>query len=187
MGFPSGDAECSKLFSAELVRAPAVIDFDNLTTDLVAHKSLCTALTSEHMTASILGVSKTITVNTRSLFLSSGNNVSAVQDMTRRVVQINPDPAVEMPATRSFARPNLLANVKANRGRYVSAALTIVRAWIVAGKPHTDCQAVGGYNAWSDHCRQPLLWLGQCDPARSLFDGIAEDPERVVLGRLLGA
>lgn len=45
--FPSDDEECRKLLLAELLRAPAVIEFDNLTGDLVAHKSLCTALTSE--------------------------------------------------------------------------------------------------------------------------------------------
>ncbi|MFN0184439.1 MAG: hypothetical protein ACKVQR_11545, partial [Aquabacterium sp.] len=80
--FPGDDEECRKLLLAELLRAPAVIEFDNLTGDLVAHKSLCTALTSEHMSGRILGVSKTATVNTRALFLSSGNNVGPVQDIS---------------------------------------------------------------------------------------------------------
>ena len=57
--FPGDDEECRKLLLAELLRAPAVIEFDNLTGDLVAHKSLCTVLTSEHMSGRILGVSKT--------------------------------------------------------------------------------------------------------------------------------
>ena len=92
--FPGDDEECRKLLLAELLRAPAVIEFDNLTGDLVAHKSLCTALTSEHMSGRILGVSKTATVSTRALFLSSGNNVGPVQDMTRRCITIHLDPAV---------------------------------------------------------------------------------------------
>lgn len=32
--------ECRKLLLAELLRAPAVIEFDNLTGDLVVHKRL---------------------------------------------------------------------------------------------------------------------------------------------------
>lgn len=47
--FPADDEECRKLLLAELLRAPAVIEFDNLTSDLFAYKSLCTALTSEFM------------------------------------------------------------------------------------------------------------------------------------------
>ncbi|MGK5089986.1 hypothetical protein WDW86_20740 [Bdellovibrionota bacterium FG-2] len=67
--FPGDDEECRKLLLAELLRSPAVIEFDNLTGDLVAHKSLCTALTSEHMSGRILGISKTATVGTRTALL----------------------------------------------------------------------------------------------------------------------
>ena len=185
--FPGDDEECRKLLLAELLRAPAVIEFDNLTGDLVAHKSLCTALTSEHMSGRILGVSKTATVNTRALFLSSGNNVGPVQDMTRRCITIHLDPGCEVPAARRFKRPDLVREVLSKRGRYVSAALTIVRAWIVAGKPPTDCQSMAGFGDWSELCRQPLLWLGLPDATKSVFEAMAEDPDRETLDRLLTA
>lgn len=185
--FPADDEECRKLLLAELLRAPAVIEFDNLTTDLIPHKSLCSALTAEHITGRILGVSKMATVNTRALFLSSGNNVGPVQDMTRRCVTIALDPGCETPATRSFKRPELVQEVLRERGRYVCAALTIVRAWVVAGRPKTECRSMAGYGDWSDLCRQALMWLGLPDPADSVFAAVAEDPDRETLGRLLTA
>ena len=185
--FPADDEECRKLLLAELLRAPAVIEFDNLTGDLLAHKSLCTALTSEYMSGRILGVSKTATVNTRALFLSSGNNVGPIRDMTRRCLSISLDPGCETPAGRSFTRPDLVREVLGERGRYVSAALTIVRAWIVAGRPKTTCKSLAGYGDWSDLCRQPLLWLDCADPTDSVFEAMAEDPDREILGRLLTA
>ncbi len=185
--FPADDEECRKLLLAELLRAPAVIEFDNLTGDLVAHKSLCTALTSEHMSGRILGVSKTATVNTRALFLSSGNNVGPVQDMARRCITICLSPECEVPAARTFTRPDLVRDVLRERGRYVSAALTIVRAWILAGRPMSECKALAGFTDWSNLCRQPLLWLGQADPTGSVFKAMAEDPDRETLGRLLTA
>ena len=172
---------------AELLRAPAVIEFDNLTSDLVAHKSLCTALTSEFMSGRILGVSKTATVSTRTLFLSSGNNVGPVQDMTRRCITIHLDPGCEVPAARSFDRPELVRDVLRDRGLYVSAALIIVRAWITAGRPKTVCKSMAGYGEWSDLCRQPLLWLGLADATESVFEAMAEDPDRETLDRLLTA
>lgn len=185
--FPADDEECRKLLLAEMLRAPAVIEFDNLTGDLVAHKSLCTALTSEYMSGRILGVSKTATVNTRTLFLSSGNNVGPVQDMTRRCISIHLDPGCETPAARSFTRPDLVREVLRERGRYVSAVLTIIRAHIVAGRPKTVCKSLAGYGDWSDLCRQPLLWLGMADPTVSVFEAMADDPDRETLGRLLSA
>lgn len=185
--FPADDEECRKLLLAELLRAPAVIEFDNLTGDLVAHKSLCTALTAEYMSGRILGVSKTATVNTRALFLSSGNNVGPVQDMSRRCITINLSPLCEVPAARNFQRPDLVREVLRERGRYVSAALTIVRAWIVAGRPKTECKSLASYGDWSELCRQPLLWLGCADPTASVFEAIAEDPDRETLARLLTA
>ncbi len=185
VGFPVRDEECTKLLLAQLVRAPAVIEFDNLTGDLKPFKSLCSALTSERMEGRILGRSKMTTVSTRALFLSSGNNVGPVADMTRRVVTINLDPGCEIPATREFARPNLIEDVRRERGRYVAAALTIVQAWIVAGRPKTSCPSLANYGSWSELCRLPLLWLGLPDPAASVFVGLAEDPDQELLGRLL--
>ena len=185
--FPAEDEECRKLLLAELLRSPAVIEFDNLTSDILPHKSLCTALTSEYISGRILGLSKTATVSTRTLFLSSGNNVAPVKDMTRRCITINLNPEVEIPAALTYKRPNLLAEVLQERERYVSAALTVVRAWICAGRPKKECKALAGFCDWSDYCRQPLLWLGYCDPATSIFHAITEDPDREQLDRLLTA
>ncbi len=183
--FPSDDEECRKMLLAGLLRAPAVIEFDNLTGDLLAHKSLCTVLSSEFMSGRILGVSKTTTVSTRVLFLSSGNNVGPVQDMTRRCLTIRLDPGCETPAARNFMRPDLVRDVLSERGLYVSAALTIVRAWITANRPKTTCKSLAGYADWSELCRQPLLWLGCADPAVSVFEAMSDDPDRGTLDRLL--
>jgi hypothetical protein len=185
--FPADDEECRKLLLAELLRAPAVVEFDNLTGDLRAYKNLCMVLTSEFMSGRILGVSKTATVGTRVLFLSSGNNVGPVKDMTRRCISIRLDPGCETPAERSFRRPDLVREVLRERGYYFSATLTIVRAWIVAGRPMTNCKSLAGYGDWSDLCRQPLLWLGCTDPTESVFEAMTEDPDRETLGRLLTA
>lgn len=185
--FPADDEECRKLLLAELLRGPAVIEFDNLTGDLLAHKSLCTALTSEYMSGRILGVSKTATVSTRALFLSSGNNVGPIQDMTRRCITIHLSPQCEVPAARSFKRPDLVREVLRERGKYVSAALTIVRAWIAAGRPMADCKSLASYGDWSALCRQSLIWLGCTDATASIYEAMAEDPDRETLSRLLVA
>ncbi len=182
--FPAEDEECRKLLLAELLTVPAVIEFDNLTSDLIPHKSLCTALTSEYMSGRILGQSKTAEVGTRVLFLSSGNNVDPIRDMTRRTVTITLDPSCEMPTARDFKKEPL-NEVRINRSRFISLVLTIICAWISAEKPKAECKGIASYAEWSDLCRQPLLWLGLPDPVQSIFESIIEDPDRELLGELL--
>ena len=184
---PSDDTECHKLLVSELLRSPAVIEFDNLTDDLPALKSLCTVLTSEYLSGRLLSTNKIATVDTRTLLLSSGNNVGPVQDMTRRCLTINLDAAEEVPAARKFQRPDLVAEIRRERGRYASAALTIVRAWLVANRPLSECRTLAGFADWSMLVCQPLRWLGCLDPTASAFTAMGDDPDRHLLQRLLTA
>lgn len=186
VGFPTTDEECQKQLLALLLEAPSVVTFDNLTTDLIPFKSLCSALTEEFLTGRILGVSKTATVGTRALFLSSGNNVGPVKDMARRCITVSLDPQVETPATRQFSG-DPLGTVRAERERYASLALTVIRAWIAAGQTPVNCRPLASYAQWSSWVRQPLLWLGLPDPAERVFEQLAQDPDRETLGRLLAA
>jgi hypothetical protein len=94
---------------------------------------------------------------------------------------------VETPATRTFKRPELHREIQKNRPLYVASGLTIILAFIEAGKPMTTCKALAGFGNWSDLCRQSLLWLGLADPATSIFEAMAEDPDRELLDRLLVA
>lgn len=182
--FPTNDEECSKLLLSVLLESPGVVMFDNLTTDLHPFKSLCSSLTEEFLSGRILGVSKIATVSTRALFLSSGNNVDPVKDMSRRVVTITLDPACETPAARKFTS-DPLGEVRDNRGKYVSLAMTIVLAYLAAGSPAQDLKPLGNYGDWNRLARAPLVWLGLSDPATAIFESMASDPDREALGRLL--
>ena len=186
VAFPTTDEECQKQLLALLLEAPSVVTFDNLTTDLTAFKSLCSALTEEFLTGRILGVSKTATVGTRALFLSSGNNVGPVKDMARRCITVSLDPQVETPATRQFSGDPLQV-VRSERERYAALALTVIRGWIESGEAHINCKPLASYSQWGAWVRQPLLWLGLPDPAERVFEQLAQDPDRETLGRLLAA
>lgn len=55
IAFPKDSAECEKLLLAELLKAPSVLFFDNLTSDLYPHKYLCSAITSENIDWTSIG------------------------------------------------------------------------------------------------------------------------------------
>ncbi len=184
VAFPTSEDECQKLLLATLMRSPPTIIFDNLTTDILPFKSLCSATTEESLTGRILGASKVASVSTKTLLLSSGNNVGPVRDMSRRCLTIKLDPKVEIPATRSFRR-DPLELIRRDRAHYVSLALIIVRAWFANGCPTTRCKPLNSYGEWTKYARQPLLWLGLTDPAERIFSQLTEDPDRDQLRRLL--
>ena len=143
-------------------------------------------LTSETVTERMLGSNKMVTVSTASLIVGTGNNISAVRDMGRRVVTISLVPQTASPATLAYSG-NPVAAVRKARGRYVAMALTIVGAWENAGRPKADVLPIASFDEWSDRCRHPLLWLGEPDPAQSLLDQLTDDPDAESLGLFLQA
>lgn len=185
VSFPPSSEEATKAIMAVLVKKPAVVEFDDMTTDLLPHGIINRMFTAEALTDRILGYSKTATVSTRTLFLSSGNNVGPVRDLLRRVITINLDPRCATPASISYVG-NPVDTVRKHRGAYVCAALTIILAWKAAGSPRANVSNIATYGgAWADFCRHPLIWLGLPDPATSLIEQIQHDPDADALGSLL--
>lgn len=186
LSYPTSADEATKSILSMLLQAPAVAVFDDMQTDWRAFGTMNRMLTSSTITDRILGVSKSATVSTRCLVLGTGNNVMPLHDMCRRVVTIRLAPRSEAPATLRYnGKP--VDMVKARRGEYVAAALTIIRAWECAGRPKADVSNIGSFEEWSDYCRYPLLWLGEPDPASSIIDQLREDPAHEALGAFVSA
>ena len=75
VSYPMTSEEATKVILSLLLTSPACVEFDDMDTDWIPHGTIKRMLTAEAITDRILGVSKTATVSTRTLFLGSGNNV----------------------------------------------------------------------------------------------------------------
>jgi putative DNA primase/helicase len=73
-----------------------------------------------------------------------------------------------------------------NRGLYIAAALTICRAYVVAGRPNL-AKKLASFEGWSDTIRSALMWLGIADPVASMDASKAEDPEAQELIAIMDA
>ena len=60
----------------------------------------------------------------------------------------------------------------------IAAALTILRAYHVDGRPRQQLKPWGGFDDWSASIREPLVWLGLADPCKTRSVVLADDPER---------
>ena len=80
VSYPTPSEEATKVILSLRLTAPAVIEFDYMDANWAAHGVIKRALTAEQITERILGVSKTASVSTRTLFQGSGDNVRPIRD-----------------------------------------------------------------------------------------------------------
>ncbi|MFO1053941.1 MAG: bifunctional DNA primase/polymerase [Planctomycetota bacterium] len=171
------DEESRKRWFAVLLAGASIVNIDNLEAPL-GGATLCTILTEDRLTDRVLGFSQVQTVDTTKLVLiATGNNVEIAGDLTRRVLFCRIDPGVEFPEDRSF-KLNLDHFLLDHRERLVVAALTVLRAFVEAGRPSSDVRPFGSFEEWSDLVRAALIWLGEPDPCRTRVTVEEGDAER---------
>ena len=157
------DEERKRLLAIALAGDPLVV-IDNVTGAL-GTPALDVALTSLTFKDRLLGTNETTEAPLDAVFLATGNQMTFRGDTARRVVPIDLLPDVERPEERTdFAHPKLLAYLSAQRPTLVAAALTLLRAYVVAGRPPQGLTPYGSFEAWSDLIRAALVWAGQPDP-----------------------
>lgn len=167
--------ELEKRLGALLLAGDLVVAIDNCEEPL-GGDFLCAMLTQPTVRVRVLGRSEAPELPSNSLVTATGNNLRLVGDMTRRAVLCQLDPGMERPELRTFSfEPDRM--IKADRGRYLIAALTILRAYHVAGRPDRP-PPLASYGDWSDWVRGALIWLGQADPVESVEEVRSLDPAR---------
>jgi hypothetical protein len=185
MSAGASEEETEKRLGATLMAGQPLISIDNISAEL-GGDALCQIIERPVVDIRILGRSERVRIEAggTSLF-ATGNNFTIVGDVCRRVITANLDPATERPELRQFAF-DPIELVMADRGKYIAAALTICRAYFVAGRPDR-APRLASFEGWSDTVRSALMWLGKDDPVKSMEDTRAEDPERIELSDMLEA
>lgn len=167
------EEETEKRLVAALLSGQTIISIDNVNGTL-GGDALCQIIERPVVAVRPLGQSTFTKIESRASCFATGNNIQLIGDMTRRVLLCSLDPDVERPELRTFhASPFDL--VLADRGKYVAAALTIVRAYVVAGFPG-KLPPLASFEDWSRLVRSALVWLGRPDPCETMNKARAEDP-----------
>lgn len=147
MSQPRDADEIEKRITAALIGAAPVILLDNLTR--LDARPLMAALTSDTWRGRVLGQSRIVDVPNRALWLATGNNVSLSDEAVRRVVPIRLDAHIERPEERTgWKHPDLRKFALSHRVNLVGACISLVKAWLDAGRP-TGKATLGRYENWA--------------------------------------
>lgn len=142
--------------------------------------SLDAVLTSNYWMGRILSKSEMVRVKAVAQWTATGNNLQVSGDMARRSLRAYLDPGVENPETRTnFKIANILDYVKKNRGKYVAAAITVIKAFMDSGVTITGLRPLGSFESWSNTVRSALIWLGCADPVSSQAEIKANDSSKI--------
>jgi putative DNA primase/helicase len=165
--------ELEKRLAAIMLKGQPIVSIDNVNGTL-SSDLLCQILERPRVEIRLFGTLKSPDVECRTTWMCTGNNLRVVGDLNRRNLTTRMDTDVERPELRTFAG-NPVATVMRERGRYIAACLTIVRAYIVAGMPEKK-DPLASYREWSDMIRSALAWLGQHDPVETMQSMRENDP-----------
>jgi len=164
---PKDDEECRKRVTALVTNSDRIVLVDNIA-GRFGCASLDAALTGTVWKDRRLGHTELIEAPLRMTWYGSGNNVLLAADTARRVCHIRLESPLENPEDRSgFQHADIRKHVRQNRPSLLAAALTVLRGYIVAGRPDQKLKPWGSFEGWSDLVRQSIVWSGQADPGET--------------------
>jgi hypothetical protein len=192
MSWPPDAVELEKVLGAYALRGAAVACFDNVTGEF-GGGPLDKALTcADRVQLRVLGVSDVPELPWRAVILAGGNNMVIGGDTTRRVLVCRLEPMCELPEERSdYAIPDLMAWCREHHPRLVVAALTLLRAYVLAGRPAQQLAGWGSFEAWTALIASAIVWAGgpdimACRPTIAGQDDATTGALRTLLEQLPG-
>lgn len=186
-GFTDNEEEMRKKILSILLSGVPIVNIDNIDKGKrLGGGTLEIVLTAPVYRERILGVSKDAFCSTQVLWVACGNNLAFTTDMARRTLLCELDAAVELPHERVFSR-DIESYALESRGKLVSAALTILQAYIKTSDKvsHSNPPLLGSFGEWDAVVRRSLLWLGEPDPVQSQSTIREGDDSRVTLAIFL--
>jgi hypothetical protein len=113
----------------------------------------------------LLGQTQVVDLPWTAVMLAAGNNIAWRDNTNRRVLVSRLEPPTDAPEAWEGERrhPEMISWIVSNRGEILRCALTVLRAWVVAGRPDMGIRAWGGgFESWTQVARA-IRWAGGGD------------------------
>jgi hypothetical protein len=147
---PTKPDEWAKQIVATLRPGPVAAIFDNAN-DRIDSGALASAVTAwPAWTSRLLGLSENVHMALPAVWCCNGKNIVASAENARRIVRVRLDAEMENPAERTgFRHSDLRQWALERQGEITAAILTLIQAWIAAGRPTAEnLPKMGSFEAW---------------------------------------
>jgi putative DNA primase/helicase len=169
--WPNGnEEELKKVFTSVLLAGDPVVVFDNLPNGAqIKSAALSQFVTSDDYADRKLGESERLKFRNRTRVVMTGNNVTLASDNARRTIVCDLQLQVESLKDRQvvFDHPSLATYIKQHRAQFITAALTVLRAYALHPQP-LNLPPLDSFEDWSWRVRDALVWLGEEDPVAAV-------------------
>jgi len=163
--YPNKEDELEKVLSAYALQGTPFVSLDNVNGLFGGGSFDMYVAAFDTVDLRLLGFTKIPRVTWRTVVFSTGNNYQLHADTSDRVLISRMETDLENPRTRTnFEIPDLLSYVRHYRAELVVGLLTILRAYIVAGRPNMGCPRWGTFESWSSLIPHAIVYAGGADP-----------------------
>jgi hypothetical protein len=196
--YPSKNEEMEKILTCITIAGDPFIFFDNLPNGgSLGCAPLDMAVTAGRFKGRILGKSEMPALDWNAVVFATGNNIELAADALRRVNPCRLDSKEERPEEREDfrlkpdcpcgCRGDIIRHAGNRRPALLQAALTILRAHAVEGRPAPFKLTPIDFPAWSQVIRTAVAWatgFDPCEPRKAAIAGDKATAEReaVVIG-----
>lgn len=151
--------EVRKSLYGILSSLPSYVMFDNVSR-CIDSETLAAVLTTNKYSDRELGRSRNPEFPVNCIWIGTGNNISASEEIARRMVRCTLQPTTEYPHLRTGWRiENIDAHLQKEGWKYQYAALMLTRAWINSGCPRATL-TFGSYQEWAEIIGGILEFIG---------------------------
>lgn len=187
--FSPDEEEFRKKILSTLIEGLPILNIDNVKDGELGGATIESALTNSVHKDRFLGASKNVHVSTQIVWTANGNNIRLSKDLQRRSIIIKLDSNVANLDQRKFSMSDheLENHLRINRSKLVSAALTVVQAFILEAPQMDWPKPLSSFAHWDSIVRRSLLWLGQEDPVKTQEQFKDEDDGESTLSVLMTA
>jgi len=181
-----GEEEIRRKLTGLLMSGADFVLLDNIHGQ-VDSSTLASILTATTWSDRLIRTSQILQLPNRATWIATGNNLTTALEIARRSIWIRLDSGEETPWTRkNFRHSDLRSWVLENRGLLLEATLTLVQAWIDAGRP-SGKRTLGSFESWSRTIGGILEVAGVPGFLEEEIELSAYDPETVELQSVVAA
>ena len=163
--------EFEKRLDSALLKGLGAISIDNVN-GILEGERLAQILTQGAVEIRLFGTQQNLTVAPASLVTATGVNLLIVEDLRTANIALFARRQRRAAGATTFAN-DPLSMIKTERGRYVAAAITIIRAFMAAGSP----RQLTPVNCSADFCHS-RAGIAASEPKQRRFAYYDQDPDR---------